>query len=380
MDDYVRGYKYRIYPIQEQEVKFNKMFGNSRVVFNYFLSVRQKAWNEERRSVGYSETSRLLTQLKRQPEFIWLNLSDSMSLQESLRDLDNGFQRFFTGDARYPKFKSKHNAKKSYRTRNQKNGIRIEGNKLHLPKIGWVKIKLSRIPDGVILNATISKTPTGKYFVSLCVREDWNNVLKRNNGGEVGVDVGIKSFYVDSNGNVVENPRTFTKFQRKLARAQRRHAHRKDGSRRKQKARVAVAVVHEKIANVRRDFLHKESTKLVSDNQVIGIEDLHVAGMLKNYKLAKHISDVSWSSFFRILKYKSVLYGCDLVQVGRFYASSQTCSVCGEKNSQVKDLDVRAWTCPHCGAHHDRDKNAAINILRKAKDILAASKKINQIP
>ena len=380
MDDYVRGYKYRIYPTQEQEVKFNKMFGNSRVVFNYFLSVRQKAWNEERRSVAYSETSRLLTQLKRQPEFIWLNLSDSMSLQESLRDLENGFQRFFTGDARYPKFKSKHNAKKSYRTRNQKNGIRIEGNKLHLPKIGWVKIKLSRIPDGVILNATISKTPTGKYFVSLCVREDWNNVLKRNNGGEVGVDVGIKSFYVDSNGNVVENPRTFTKFQRKLARAQRRHAHRKDGSRRKQKARAAVAVVYEKIANVRRDFLHKESTKLVSDNQVIGIEDLHVAGMLKNYKLAKHISDVSWSSFFRMLKYKSVLYGCDLVQVGRFYASSQTCSVCGEKNSQVKDLDVRAWTCPHCGAHHDRDKNAAINILRKAKDILAASKKINQIP
>ena len=373
MEEYVRGYKYRIYPTKEQEVKFNQIFGNARVVFNYFLGVRQAAWKNERRSVGYSETSRLLTELKRNPDFVWLNLSDSMSLQESLRDLDNGFQRFFTGDARYPKFKSKHNAKKSYRTRNQKNGIRIEGNKLHLPKIGWVKIKLSRIPDGVILNATISKTPTGKYFVSLCVREDWNNVLKRNNGGEVGVDVGIKSFYVDSNGNVVENPRTFTKFQRKLARAQRRHAHRKDGSRRKQKARAAVAVVHEKIANVRRDFLHKESTKLVSDNQVIGIEDLHVAGMLKNYKLAKHISDVSWSSFFRMLKYKSVLYGCDLVQVGRFYASSQTCSVCGEKNSQVKDLDVRAWTCPHCGAHHDRDKNAAINILRKAKDILAAS-------
>ena len=373
MEDYVRGYKYRIYPTKEQEAKFNQMFGNARVVFNYFLDVRQKAWKEERRSVGYSETSRLLTELKRNPEFVWLNLSDSMSLQESLRDLDNGFQLFFAKKANYPRFKSKHNAKKSYRTRNQNNGIRLEGNKLHLPKVGWVKIKSLRTPDGVILNATISKTPTGKYFVSLCVREDWNNVLKRNNGGEVGVDVGIKAFYVDSNGNMVENPRTFTKFQRKLGRAQRKHARRKDGSRRKQKARAAVAVVHEKIANIRRDFLHKESTKLVSDNQVIGIEDLNVAGMLKNHKLAKHIADVSWSSFFRLLKYKAVLYGCDLVQAGRFYVSSQTCSNCGEKNPKVKDLDVRAWDCPHCGAHHDRDKNAAINILCKAKELLAAS-------
>ena len=373
MEDYVRGYKYRIYPTQEQEAKFSQMFGNARVVFNYFLGVRQKAWKEEQRSVGYVETSNLLTELKRQPEFTWLNLSDSMSLQESLRDLDNGFQRFFAGDAKYPKFKSKHNAKKSYRTRNQNNNIRIEGNKIRLPRIGFVKIKLSRIPDGAILNATISKTPTGKYFVSLCIREDWNNVLKRNNGGEVGVDVGIKSFYVDSNGNAVENPRTFTKFQRKLARAQRRHARRKNGSKRKQKACAAVAVVHEKIANVRRDFLHKESTKLVSENQVIGIEDLNVAGMLNNHKLAKHIADVSWSAFFRLLKYKSVLYGCDLVQVERFYASSQTCSACGTKNPQVKDLDVREWICSHCGAHHDRDKNAAINILRKAKETLVTA-------
>ena len=373
MEDYVRGYKYRIYPTQEQEAKFNQMFGNARVVFNYFLGVRQKAWKEEKRSVGYTETSRLLTQLKRQPEFTWLNLSDSMSLQESLRDLDNGFQRFFSGDANYPRFKSKHNAKKSYRTRSQNNNIRIEGNKIRLPRIGFVKIKLSRIPNGVILNATISKTPTGKYFISLCVREDWNNVLKRNAGKEIGVDVGIKSFYVDSNGNVVENPRTFTKFQRKLARAQRRHARRKDGSHRKQKACAAVAIVHEKIANIRRDFLQKESTKLVSDNQVIGIEDLNVAGMLRNHKLAKYIADVSWSAFFRLLKYKSVLYGCDLVQVGRFYASSQTCSRCGEKNPEVKNLDVREWDCPRCGVHHDRDKDAAINILRKAKELLAAS-------
>lgn len=369
--EYTKGYKFRIYPTKEQIQKIEQTLGCCRFVYNYFLALRMESWKTKKKSVTYVQTSKLLTQLKNHPDYVWLKSVDSMALQESLKNLDSSYQKFFKKIARYPKFKSKHNNQQSYRTRNQSNVIRIEENKIRIPRLGLVKIKLSRKFVGKILNATISKTASGKYFVSLCVTEDIANFLTLNKGGEIGVDVGIKSFYVDSNGNIVENPRILKQKSKKLAREQKKLSRKKKGSKNRNKQRLVVARIHEKIANIRKDFLHKTSTKLVSENQTIGIEDLQVRNMMKNHKLAKAISDVSWAEFFRMLRYKAVFYGTDVIQVPTFYASSQICYICGEINKETKNLAIRELTCKRCGTHHDRDVNAAKNILAKAMEIQA---------
>ena len=362
------GYKYRIYPTPAQIQSISMMFGCCRFVYNYFLDVRHDAWSSKKESLSYSNTSNMLTVLKRDPAYLWLTAVDSMALQESLRDLDRAYQNFFSKRAGYPKFKSRHNHHQLYRTRCQNNNIRLDGNNhIVLPKLGRVKIRLSRMFYGRILNATISKTPTGKYYVSLCVEEEL--VPKPNAGGNVGVDVGLKEFYTDSNGNVIDNPKTIRRYERKLTREQRRLSRKVKGSSNYDKQRKRVASIHEKIFNVRTDFLHKESTRLVSENQVIAIESLNVKGMMRNRHLSKSIQDVSWSRFFSMLEYKSYEYGCDIIKVPMFYPSSQTCSCCGYKNPTVKKLFVRDWTCPKCGTHHDRDHNAAANILAKALEL-----------
>ena len=364
-----KGFKARIYPTKEQQDILLKMFGSCRFVYNYFLAERIRSYKEDGVSLSYNKTANMLTVLKGDEDHLWLSECDSMALQESLRNLDRAYQNFFKGNARFPRFHSKH-GKQSYRTRNQRNGIRVVGNTVKIPKVGLVKYKGLKRFDGRILNATISMSASGKFYISLCVEMD--DISLVNDGRMIGLDVGIKDFYTDSNGNTVANPKTYRKHEKKLVREQRKLSRKKKGSSNRNKQRIRLAVQHEKVANIRKDFLHKESFKLANENQVVCVEDLNVKGMLSNHHLAKSISDVGWSEFFRQLEYKTSERGGVVERVPTFYPSSQTCSCCGYKNPLVKNLSVREWECPNCHTEHDRDKNAAINILNKGLEMLAS--------
>ena len=319
--------------------------------------------------IGYSQTSAMLTELKKQDDFVFLKVVDSIALQQSLRDLDRGFVNFFQKRARHPQFKSKHNQHQSYRTINQGDNIRIVGKYIKLPKLGYVKVRQSMEVDK-INSVTIEHTPTGKYFAVLNV--DFEPQPINNKGGKIGIDVGIKEFYSDSNGNEIPNPKYLEKSMRKLMREQHKLSRKEKGSSNRNKQRIKVALVHEKITNQRKDFLQNESTKLIRENQTICIEDLKVKNMMRNHKLAQHIGSVSWSKFFDMLLYKSAWYGNDIVKVPTMYPSSQTCSCCGYKNPLVKSLSVRRWECPKCHTKHDRDTNASINILNKGLQMQSA--------
>ena len=364
-----KGYKARLYPTSKQQNIFCRMFGSCRFVYNYFLAERIRSYKEDGIPLSYNKTASLLTALKTEKDHLWLNECDSMALQESLCNLDRAYQNFFKGNARFPRFHSKH-GKQSYRTRNQTDGIRIENGRIRIPKVGFVRYRGLEDFEGRILNATVSLSPSGKFFISLCVETD---DIRLNNGGcIIGLDVGIKDFYTDSNGNTVDNPKTYRKHEKKLIREQRKLSRKQEGSNNRNKQKIRVAIQHEKIANIRSDFLHKQTNTLANENQVVCVEDLNVKGMLRNHKLAKAISDVSWSEFFRQLEYKTAKRGGILVKVPTFYPSSQTCSVCGYQNPIVKDLSVRKWICPNCKAHHSRDRNAATNILNKGLEMLAS--------
>ena len=356
-----KGVKFRIYPNKEQKDLINQTFGCCRLIYNKGLAMRNETYNNGGR-IGYSQTSTMLTMMKKCDDFAFLKVVDSIALQQSLRDLDRGFVNYFQKRAAHPVFRSKHDHHQSYRTINQGGNIRIVGKYIRLPKLGYVKVRQS-MEIGHINSVTIERTPTGKYFAVLNV--EFEPTPRPNGGKKIGIDVGIKEFYSDSNGNMVPNPKYLEKSMRKLVREQRRLSRKEKGSKNRNRQRVKVALVHEKIANQRNDFLQKESTMLIRENQTICIEDLKVKNMMRNHMLAKSIASASWSKFFDMLKYKAMWYGNDIIRIPTMYPSSQTCSCCGYKNPLVKNLAVRNWECPECHTRHDRDTNAGINILRK---------------
>lgn len=358
-----RAYKYRLNPTPEQIVFFNKSFGCCRFVYNYMLGKRIEAYQRDKTKIGWVELAKMLTELKKEDGKEWLSEVSNECLQQSIRNMDSAFVKFFREKAGFPNFKAKHYSRQSYKAINSVS-VDLDNNKVRLPKIGWVKFFQNRKFDGKVCSVTVSKTPTGKYFISVLVDDGKEIPVKPavRYDTSIGIDVGIKDFAVCSNGDVYANPKYLEKSEARLKVLQRRFSKTKKGSNRRERARKILARQYEKVSNQRNNFLHQVTSKIVRENQTIIIEDLNVKGMLKNHRLAKSISSVSWSEFFRQLEYKCEWYGRNLIRIGRFEASSKTC-ICGYVNSELK-LSDREWVCPKCGRHNDRDILASVNIKR----------------
>ena len=371
-----KAYKFRLYPNQTQQELINKTFGCSRFVFNHFLAKWNDTYKETGKGLTYNLCSKQLPALKQ--EYDWLKEVDSIAVQSSVKNLADAFSRFFKKQTSTPRFKSKRNPTQSYTTKYTNGNIALFGSKIKLPKLGLVKFAKSREIDGRIINATIRRNPSGKYFVSILAETEVDSLPKTKQ--TTGIDVGISTFATLSDGTTYENPRFLRTLENKLAKEQRKLSRRYRQAKQDkkplheaknyQKQRIKVARIHEKIKNVRTDYLHKISTDIVKNHDIIGIEDLQVANMLKNKRLSKAISDVSWSEFRTMLEYKAKWYGKEVVAIAKNFPSSQLCSNCNDQHQAVKNLALRNWQCPSCHTAHDRDLNASKNIEVEAIRLL----------
>ena len=364
-----KAYKFRLEPNEEQKSLLAKHFGCTRFVYNHFLFERKSQYDEMHKSDNYYAQAKKLTELKKDKKYAWLNEINSQTLQHALRHLETAYVNFFRGNANFPNFKSK----KSKNSFSVPQHVVAKDGKIYFPKFkDGIKFRHHREIIGTIKSATVSLTPTGKYFVSILTEQTYEPCSKTNKS--VGIDLGLKDFVITSDGRKYKNNRYTKKYQRKLKQAQQHLSRKQHGSRQYEKQRLKVARIHEKVVNCRLDNLHKISTELVKQYDIICVEDLNVKGMVKNHRLAKHIADASWGAFVQFLSYKCELNDKTLVKIGRYYPSSLSCNECGYVNKSVNDLRVREWTCPHCGRIHDRDVNAAKNILKEGlKDISAGT-------
>ena len=367
----LKAYKFRIYPTEEQEIFFAKSFGCVRKVYNLMLSDRMKSY--EKTKNDSSKKINFPTPAKYKKDFPFLKEVDSLALANAQLNLDKAYKNFFRDKSvGFPRFKSKKNPVQSYTTNNQNDTISLFDNKfIKLPKIkSLVRIKLHRQPKGTVKSATVSRRSNGKYYISLLCKEEINELPKTNSA--IGIDLGIIDFVSLSDGQKIDNNKFTSKMAKKLKREQRKLSRRALLAKKKginlfeaknyQKQKRKVARIHEKVMNQRNDFLNKLSTEIIKNHDIVCIEDLNTKGMLRNHKLARSISDVSWSSFVMKLQYKADWYGREIIKIDKWFPSSQICSECGHKDGK-KTLEIREWTCPVCHVHHDRDINASINIL-----------------
>jgi len=362
----LKSYKYKIKPNEEQKVLLNKHFGAIRFAYNYFLNERRVEYETNKQTLNYNDNSSALTKLKKQEEYSWLKEINSQSLQHSLKGLDDAYNSFFKKRTGFPKFKSKH-TKNSFKVPQY---VKVEDGKLIVPKFkDPINIIQDRKFKGTIRQCTLSKTPTNEYFVSILVEGDHKKFEKT--GKQVGIDLGIKDFLITSDGYKYKNNRYTKNYAKKLKEHQQHLSRKVKGSNNYKEQKLKVATLHKKITNSRIDNLHKVSTELVKKYDIIFLEDLNIKGMIKNHKLAKHISDASWGKFVTLLEYKALWNDKEIVKIDRFFPSSKQCSSCGWINQDL-DLSIREWTCPSCNTKLDRDLNASKNILKEGIKVISS--------